>query len=140
MKSSSCTCLVLAVLACSSLSSGFGVVAPGKTASTVAKGAASSSSSVSLHTTTTTTLKLRHANSHVLELPSEESDAPTTWFPKARFAASQWMLGSMLLFSSVGIIALPQPAVAEGSTVVGKLQGSGLVFKDTLQIQRFEGK
>jgi hypothetical protein len=45
----------------------------------------------------------------------------------------------MLLFSSVGIIALPQPAVAEGSTVVGKLQGSGLVFKDTLQIQRFEG-
>lgn len=50
------------------------------------------------------------------------------------------MLGALLLLSSPGILfSLPQPAYAEGSTVVGKLQGSGLVFKDTLLIQRFEG-
>jgi len=30
------------------------------------------------------------------------------------------------------------PAHAEGSKVVGALKGSGLVFKDTLQIERFE--
>ena len=32
------------------------------------------------------------------------------------------------------------PALAETSKVVGKLQGSGLVFKDTLLIERFEGR
>lgn len=38
--------------------------------------------------------------------------------------------------ASVGV----QPAFAEGSKVIGALKGSGIVFKDTLQIERFEGR
>ena len=46
-------------------------------------------------------------------------------------------LGTALSFGT--IILPPQPVfAAESSTVVGELKGSGLVFKDTLQIERFE--
>jgi catabolite regulation protein CreA len=34
--------------------------------------------------------------------------------------------------------AAPLPARAESPRVVGRLQGSGLVFKDTLQIESFD--
>lgn len=42
------------------------------------------------------------------------------------------MLAASLAFASV------QPAMAESSKLIGELQGSGLVFKDTLEIERFE--
>ncbi len=50
--------------------------------------------------------------------------------------ATSLMVGAS--FSNLPFLEVP-PAFAEGSKVVGKLQGSGLVFKDTLQIERFEG-
>lgn len=40
-------------------------------------------------------------------------------------------------FMNLPLLPTP-PALAETSKVVGKLQGSGLVFKDTLLIERFE--
>lgn len=46
-------------------------------------------------------------------------------------AAGGLLVGSLLLSN-------PLPAVADGSRVVGQLQGSGLVFKDTLQIESFD--
>lgn len=50
------------------------------------------------------------------------------------------MLSASLLLGSVctGTMASPQPASAFESKVVGQLKGSGLVFKDTLSIERFE--
>ncbi|OEU07257.1 hypothetical protein FRACYDRAFT_152962, partial [Fragilariopsis cylindrus CCMP1102] len=47
---------------------------------------------------------------------------------------------SLLFFASM-MVASPQPVHANndgGSKVVGTLKGSGLVFKDTLNIERFE--
>lgn len=58
------------------------------------------------------------------------------WMSKV-VVASSLMIG--VSFSNLPLLDIP-PALAEGSKVVGKLQGSGLVFKDTLQIERFEGK
>lgn len=48
------------------------------------------------------------------------------------------VFGSMLLAGSLVFGAANQPALAMESKVVGELKGSGLVFKDTLQIERFE--
>eukprot|EP00544_Gedaniella_sp_CCMP2646_P005492 CAMPEP_0202480462 /NCGR_PEP_ID=MMETSP1361-20130828/443_1 /ASSEMBLY_ACC=CAM_ASM_000849 /TAXON_ID=210615 /ORGANISM="Staurosira complex sp., Strain CCMP2646" /LENGTH=221 /DNA_ID=CAMNT_0049107899 /DNA_START=16 /DNA_END=681 /DNA_ORIENTATION=- len=42
------------------------------------------------------------------------------------------MTAGLLIFSS------PLPSLADGSRVVGELRGSGLVFKDTLEIESFE--
>jgi catabolite regulation protein CreA len=49
--------------------------------------------------------------------------------------------GSIVLSAALFLgttTAMPPPALAESSKVVGALKGSGLVFKDTLQIERFE--
>ena len=51
------------------------------------------------------------------------------------------ILSASLLFFSGIMVASPQPVHANndgGSKVVGTLKGSGLVFKDTLNIERFE--
>jgi CreA protein len=53
---------------------------------------------------------------------------------------TQWM-GAATLGTSLAISALassPFPALAESPRIVGQLQGSGLVFKDTLQIESFD--
>jgi CreA protein len=42
------------------------------------------------------------------------------------------MLAASLVFASV------QPAMAESSKIIGEVKGSGLVFKDVLEIERFE--
>jgi catabolite regulation protein CreA len=47
------------------------------------------------------------------------------------------LLGGSLL-AALFLMARPLPAVADGSRIVGELQGSGLVFKDTLQIESFD--
>lgn len=47
------------------------------------------------------------------------------------------VVGSALLAGSLFFSAV-QPAMAESSKVIGELKGSGLVFKDTLEIERFE--
>eukprot|EP00980_Cylindrotheca_fusiformis_P004225 scaffold918_cov126-Cylindrotheca_fusiformis.AAC.4 len=49
----------------------------------------------------------------------------------AKIAGTAMLAGS-LIFGAV------QPAMAESSKLIGELQGSGLFFKDTLEIERFE--
>ena len=56
-----------------------------------------------------------------------------------RFASSSLLAASIAL-STVAVPALAGPfpaSAAEGSTVIGELKGSGLVFKDTLVVERF---
>ncbi|KAL3938846.1 MAG: hypothetical protein SGBAC_006323 [Bacillariaceae sp.] len=76
-----------------------------------------------------------------LNLPSHHSGALSTleassnsWMTNgeaiAKVMASGVLAASLLLGAS--------PALAESSKVVGELKGSGLVFKDTLQIERFD--
>jgi len=53
------------------------------------------------------------------------------------------LLSAALYFGSAftgmaALTAAPEPAFANESKVVGQLKGSGLVFKDTLSIERFE--
>lgn len=60
---------------------------------------------------------------------------------KTKFIGSALLSASLLLGSAFGMAALtvsPEPAFASDSKVVGQLKGSGLVFKDTLSIERFE--
>ena len=61
---------------------------------------------------------------------------------KTKLFASAVLSASLLLGSAfTAMTASPQPAHAannEGSKIVGQLKGSGLVFKDTLTIERFE--
>jgi len=48
---------------------------------------------------------------------------------------------ALILFvaaSTAAFVPSVQPAVADGSRIVGQLQGSGLVFKDTLTIESFD--
>ena len=64
--------------------------------------------------------------------------SPSSWqVPKS---VAQWA-GAAALGTSLAISALvssPFPALAESPRIVGQLQGSGLVFKDTLQIESFD--
>lgn len=63
--------------------------------------------------------------------------SPSWQVPKS---LSQWV-GAATLGTSLAISALvssPFPALAESPRIVGQLQGSGLVFKDTLQIESFD--
>ena len=79
----------------------------------------------------------------------EENDNDRFIHPKITFPkwAAKAVLGTTLFLGSTFASVLPpsslglgvSPAYAEGSKVVGALKGSGLVFKDTLQIERFEG-
>jgi catabolite regulation protein CreA len=55
--------------------------------------------------------------------------------PMGNFAK---VVGSAMLAGSLVFGTVNQPAVAADSKVVGELKGSGLVFKDTLQIERFD--
>lgn len=61
---------------------------------------------------------------------------------KTKLFGSALLSASLFLGSAfTGMAALtasPQPALAIDSKVVGQLKGSGLVFKDTLTIERFE--
>jgi len=57
---------------------------------------------------------------------------------QVRIAVKTVVAGLALLLSTTVLIP-PVPAAADGgSRVVGQLQGSGLVFKDTLTIESFE--
>lgn len=75
--------------------------------------------------------------------PSPSTPPPTTTTgldaSKTNVPTFAKIIGSATLatISSFGTIP-PQPVSAAESTVVGELRGSGLVFKDTLQIERFE--
>lgn len=67
--------------------------------------------------------------------------------PERKMLIPSWISSTIVATSmmvGVSFMNLPwlptPPASAETSKVVGKLQGSGLVFKDTLLIERFEGK
>jgi catabolite regulation protein CreA len=59
---------------------------------------------------------------------------------KTKLFGTAILSASLIFFSSmVALTSAPQPVNAnEGSKVVGTLKGSGLVFKDTLNIERFE--
>jgi len=58
-----------------------------------------------------------------------------SWIPNGEVVGK--VMASGLLAASL-VCAGASPALAESSKVVGELKGSGLVFKDTLQIERFE--
>jgi catabolite regulation protein CreA len=47
-------------------------------------------------------------------------------------------IGAVVLSAFLMWNILPPPVMAASSQVIGELRGSGLVFKDTLQIERFE--
>jgi len=70
-------------------------------------------------------------------MKSPFSETSTTT-PQQFFGSA--LLSAALLFGSAAapILANPAPAHANDSKVVGQLKGSGLVFKDTLNIERFE--
>lgn len=61
---------------------------------------------------------------------------------KSKMVASALVSAAIFLGSAfTGMAALtvsPEPAFANDSKTVGQLKGSGLVFKDTLNIERFE--
>jgi catabolite regulation protein CreA len=60
---------------------------------------------------------------------------------KTKLFGTAILSASLLFFSGILMVASPQPVHANndgGSKVVGTLKGSGLVFKDTLNIERFE--
>ena len=61
---------------------------------------------------------------------------------KTKLFGSALLSATLLLGSAfsgmVALTASPQPAFAIDSKVVGQLKGSGMVFKDTLTIERFE--
>ena len=147
VSSASCPCrrLVLAVWWASSLSlaSGFSLVPPlmvsTRSMSTVDGTVTSAVSPSSTGTKTRRTPRVSNL------MASRELEESSSW----KVVTSKFLLSSLssflLLFvpitatTTMMLVQSPQPAYADGSTVVGKLQGSGLVFKDTLQIQRFEG-
>lgn len=56
---------------------------------------------------------------------------------KAKTFAASSMLTASLLLNHLHLVGV-EPAMAAESRIVGQLQGSGLVFKDTLQIESFE--
>ena len=77
-------------------------------------------------------------------LSADSSPSNAIGDPKESNKSLATMLGSMFLTASVVMgttfsspLFIP-PAHAETSKIVGELKGSGLVFKDTLQIERFE--
>ena len=76
--------------------------------------------------------------------PSTPPPPPTTTSldaSKTNVPTFAKIIGSAALATTLSfgtIILPPQPVSAAESTVVGELRGSGLVFKDTLQIERFE--
>lgn len=59
---------------------------------------------------------------------------------KTKLFGTALLSASLIFFSGmVALTASPQPSFAnDGSKTVGTLKGSGLVFKDTLNIERFE--
>lgn len=61
-----------------------------------------------------------------------------TWMnlPKPMNAFKMLAAGSVLAGSI--LLSHPLPAVAQGSRMVGQLKGSGLVFKDTLEVEAFD--
>lgn len=101
--------------------------------------------------------KMQRIGSSLSALPKSSSEVDTvrpklqkkrmTKAQKEKIAKTK-LLGSALLSASLvlgsafsGMVALtasPEPAFANESKVVGQLKGSGLVFKDTLSIERFE--
>jgi len=72
---------------------------------------------------------------------SQKKDIMNTKLFGTALLSASLMIGSAFTGMAVVLTASPQQAMAAGnggSKVVGELKGSGLVFKDTLQIERFE--
>jgi len=73
---------------------------------------------------------------------SQKKEIMNTKLLSTALVSASVMIGSALAGMAIVLTTAPPPALAasgpEGSKVVGELKGSGLVFKDTLQIERFE--
>jgi len=71
---------------------------------------------------------------------SKKKEIMNTKLLSTAFLSASVMIGSALTGMAILTTAPPSAVAAgpEGSKVVGELKGSGLVFKDTLQIERFE--
>ncbi|CAJ1949011.1 unnamed protein product [Cylindrotheca closterium] len=77
-----------------------------------------------------------HHSSSAVSTDSALGAASNSWMPNGEAVGK--VMASGLLAASLIFGASSSPAFAESSKVVGELKGSGLVFKDTLQIERFE--
>lgn len=96
-------------------------------------------------TPATTSLLSAAAKPSTAETPKQQKTM--TRSQKEKIVAAK-LFGSAVLSASLflgsaftgmaALTAAPQPASANESKVVGQLKGSGLVFKDTLSIERFE--
>jgi hypothetical protein len=110
---------------------------------------ASLSDAFSLHRS-----QLPFSNGNVVREHNNDADTPTVAYTYANRQVSlppdRWglpnpaaqCLGAAILAASLSfpfwMSAAPLPAHAESPRIVGQLQGSGLVFKDTLQIESFD--
>ena len=87
----------------------------------------------SKHSSTLSDATTYAPRSHLSSLHSAAQSK--SWTESAKTVASGILVASTIFFNS---IQTPQPAWAESARIVGAIQGSGLVFKDTLQIESFE--
>uniref|UniRef100_A0A7S1YEI7 PsbP C-terminal domain-containing protein n=1 Tax=Grammatophora oceanica TaxID=210454 RepID=A0A7S1YEI7_9STRA len=75
---------------------------------------------------------------------SKSTSALNAQKPSLQHKIGTAVVGAMLFFSTLAggpalpPSTLPPPAFADSSRVVGELQGSGLIFKDTLEIESFD--
>mmetsp|Transcript_11506 Transcript_11506/g.27465 ORF Transcript_11506/g.27465 Transcript_11506/m.27465 type:complete len:270 (+) Transcript_11506:144-953(+) len=80
--------------------------------------------------------KIRKEEKKAMTKARKEDIMKTKLFGSALLSAALY-LGSAFT-GMAALTASPEPASAAESKVVGQLKGSGLIFKDTLSIERFE--
>lgn len=87
-------------------------------------------------------LKVDNNNLPKLQQKKTMTKARKEQIMKTKLFGSVLLSATLLLGSAFsGVVALtasPEPAFANDSKIVGQLKGSGLVFKDTLSIERFD--
>ena len=89
------------------------------------------------------TPKTNGADEHRHQQQREEPETTTMAFSKTKLGETTKLLGTALLsasllFGSILTVSPEAASAADSSRVIGQLKGSGLVFKDTLTIERFE--
>lgn len=89
-------------------------------------------SSISVHALLPRSASAR--SSWLQETPSPSDEKPLTMLQHVKRGFASFSYASLL---AAGLVA-PLQALAVESKVIGQIQGSGLVFKDTLEVERFE--
>ena len=124
------------VLSCADHASAFTTKTRGMPQHYHAATATSTSTSSALQSTPTNVEQKSKSQKKFMSKSQKEKIVKTKLFASAVLSASL-MLGSAFT-GMAALTASPQPAFANESKVVGQLKGSGLVFKDTLTIERFD--